>query len=361
LSSRPASREGVEWRHAVEPYLGSDGWRASFQLATTLVPLAAAMWTIHVVHAWSLLLALILVPVVAGLLVRTFVLMHDCAHGSFFASRRVNDLVGVVTGVIAMTPFAQWRRDHALHHASSGDLDRRGHGDVTTLTVREYRGLSSRERLAYRLSRHPVLLLLGGPFYLAYTQRFRSPSAGKGTRQLMSVWGTNVAIVLLLAAMVWLVGWQTVLLAYVLPFYVASMFGVWLFYVQHQFEDAYWKPHDSWDYVEAALRGSSHLVLPAPLRWVTANIGLHHIHHVAPRIPNFRLQECHEANALFQRSPTVTMRSGAAALRLALWDETRGRLVSFREAEVSGGPLSAETSGGPLSAETSGEPLPERQ
>jgi omega-6 fatty acid desaturase (delta-12 desaturase) len=319
----------------VGPYLGPSAWRASFQLVTTLVPLAAGVWAVHTLRSWSLGAALLLDLVVAGLLIRTFVLMHDCAHGSFFRSRRVNDTVGFVTGVLTLTPFAQWRRDHALHHASSGDLDRRGHGDVPTLTVREYRSRSPRGRFAYRIIRHPALLLLGGPFHLALGQRFRAASLATARRQIASVWGTNAAIALLVAAALWTVGWRSVVVAYAVPYYLAALAGVWLFYVQHQFEEAYWAPHEQWDYTEAALRGSSHLQLPWALRWFTASIGLHHVHHVAPRIPNYRLQQCHESNAVFHRSPTVTLRSGTTALRLTLWDEDERRLVRFRDVTIT--------------------------
>ena len=258
----------------VGPYLGPSARRASFQLPTTLGPLAAGMWAVHTLRSWSLFAALFIAVVVAALLVRTFVLMHDCAHGSFFRSRRVNDVVGFVTGVLTLTPFAQWRRDHALHHASSGDLDRRGHGDVPTLTVHEYRQRSPRERFLYRVIRHPASLLLGGPFHVALGQRFRGSSLATGPRQLAS-------------------------------------------------------------YANAALRGSSHLQLPRPLRWFAASIGLHHVHHVAPRIPNYRLQQCHDANAVFHHAPTVTLRSGMAALRLTLWDEDRQRLVRFRDVTIT--------------------------
>jgi omega-6 fatty acid desaturase (delta-12 desaturase) len=335
LSQNPSPHTGEDWRRAVGPYLGPDPRRAWLQLLTTLGPLVAGLWAIHALRTWSLPLALVVALGVAGLLVRTFVLMHDCAHGSFFRSRRLNDTVGFLTGLLTLTPFAQWRRDHALHHASSGDLDRRGNGDVPTLTVREYRSRSPRARLAYRIGRHPVALLLGGPVHLALGQRFRASGLATGPRQTASVWGTNTAIVVMLGLAVWAVGWKSVMIAYALPYYLAALMGVWLFYVQHQFEDAYWVPHNRWDYVEAALLGSSHLRLPRPLRWVTANIGLHHVHHVAPRIPNYRLQQCHDANLLFHRSPTITLRSGTAALRLTLWDEEQGRLVRFRDVTIT--------------------------
>jgi omega-6 fatty acid desaturase (delta-12 desaturase) len=331
LSQPVASHPGADWRRAVEPFIGPNGRRASLQLLTTLIPLALAMWGIHVLLPRSVPLALALVLPTAGLIIRTFILMHDCAHGSFFASKRLNETVGFVTGVLTLTPFAQWRRDHALHHASSGDLDRRGHGDVPTLTVREYLAKSSRARLAYRIVRHPLLLLLGGPIHLAVGQRLRGRSKATGSMQITSVWATNAAIAASLALAFAIVGWRSVVFAYALPYYLAAMAGVWLFYVQHQFEDAYWAAHDDWDYVNAALQGSSHLRLPAVLQWFTGSIGLHHVHHVAPRIPNYRLQSCHDANELFNRSPVVTLRSGTTALRLALWDEDRQRLIRFRD------------------------------
>ncbi len=334
--SQVASLKGGNWRRAVEPFTGPSARRASFQLVTTLGALFLTMWATRAALAVSPLLALAFVLPTAGLLIRTFILMHDCAHGSFFASRRLNDAVGMVTGVLTLTPFTQWRRDHALHHASSGDLDRRGHGDVKTLTVREYLAKSPRGRLGYRLVRHPVLLLLGGPLYLAFSNRTSGQGISTGPRQVANVWLTNVAIGVLLTVAVVTLGWATVLLAYLLPFYLAAMAGVWLFYVQHQFEDAHWSRHEDWDYVEAALRGSSHLRLPRVLQWFTGNIGLHHVHHVAPKIPNYRLQPCHDANEMFHDSPVVTIRSGTAGLRLALWDEDHKRLVAFRDVALDG-------------------------
>jgi acyl-lipid omega-6 desaturase (Delta-12 desaturase) len=335
VNTSDVSRTGADWRRAVEPYIGADARRATFQLITTLGLLALAMSASHVALRWSWPVALILALPIAGLLVRTFVLMHDCAHGSSFTSRRVNDAVGFVTGVMTLTPFAQWRRDHALHHASSGDLERRGHGDVPTLTVREYLAKSRKGRLGYRIIRHPLLLMLGGPFHLLIGQRLRGRSRATGDMQISSVLATNLAITAAVAIALVTVGWKTLLIAYALPYYLAAMAGIWLFYVQHQFEDAYWTSHDEWDYVEASLRGSSHLKLPAPLNWFTGDIGLHHVHHVAPRIPNFRLKKCHESNPLFHSSPTVTIRSGTAALRLALWDEERKRMVRFRDVVAS--------------------------
>ncbi|MEP6491985.1 MAG: fatty acid desaturase [bacterium] len=321
----------TNWRSVVEPYVGPNLLRAIYQIVSTLGLLVLSMWAMAAALDWFLPLGLLLALPTAGLLVRTFILMHDCSHGSLLASRRATDIVGFVTGVLTLTPFAQWRRDHALHHASSGDLDRRGHGDVPTLTVREYQAKTPREQFWYRVIRHPASLLFGGPIHLMVGQRFRPRSTATRDRQKASVWSTNVAIVVALALATWLFGWKTVLVVYGLSYYFAAMAGVWLFYVQHQFEDAYWEEHGEWDYVTACLRGSSHLELSPLLRWFTGNIGLHHVHHLAPRIPNYRLQRAHDENTLFQSAPVITPRSGMAALRLALWDEDHRRLVRFDE------------------------------
>jgi omega-6 fatty acid desaturase (delta-12 desaturase) len=335
LSGQIATENGADWRRATEPFVGPDPRRASFQLATTLGLLLLVVTSIHFALQWSMLAAIFLVLPCAGLLVRTFIFMHDCAHGSFFSSRTANDVCGFITGVLTFTPFAQWRRDHALHHASSGDLDRRGHGDIPTLTVREYLARSPAGRRRYRFLRHPCTLLFGGPIHLFVGQRRRDKSLASGPKQNASVWLTNAAIIALLTVAFATVGWRSVLFAYALPYYIAAMVGVGLFYVQHQFEDAYWAPHDEWRYADAALLGSSHLRLPAPLQWFTGNIGLHHVHHIAPRIPNYRLQACHDSHPLFARSPVMTLRSSVSALRLSLWDEERNRLVRFSDVERS--------------------------
>lgn len=321
----------AEWRAALAPFVGPDSTRALIQLATTMALLALSFAVTYRLLDWSVWAALLVAPLSAGLLVRTFIFMHDCAHGSFLPSRRASEVVGFVTGVLTLTPFGQWRRDHALHHASSGDLDRRGHGDVPTLTVREYLARSPRGQLLYRTIRHPASLLLVGPIHLAVGQRFRPRSKATGDRQIASVWWTNVAIVLLAALVVMALGFKALLLVYLPAYYLAAMAGVWLFYVQHQFEDAYWEAADEWEYATAALHGSSHLVLPPVLRWFTGNIGLHHVHHLAPRIPNYRLQRCHDETPMLHVAPVVTPRTGIAALRLALWDEEQRRMVRFRD------------------------------
>jgi omega-6 fatty acid desaturase (delta-12 desaturase) len=325
-----SSSEDHTWQSAVAPYLGADAVRSIFQLLSTLVLLAAGfMWT-YWASFRSVPMTAVALLITSGLIIRSFTLMHDCAHGSFLPWRRVNDAVGIFTGLIAFTPYAQWRRDHAIHHASSGDLDRRGHGDITTWTVREYLSKTRRERFMYRLSRHPVLLLLGGPPYLLWTQRFPTKTKSRGERQAFGVWATNFGLLAIGVAIVLLWGWRG-FAVWMGAYYLAGIWGVWLFYVQHQFEDAYWEEHAEWDYETSAMKGSSHLRLPGILQWFSGSIGLHHVHHLAPRIPNYKLQECHDANPRFHTAPVITIPSGLAALRLALWDEERQRLVRFKE------------------------------
>ena len=329
MASNASLDATTNWRAAVAPYIGASVPRSLWQLVVTLGLLAVSLTAMHQSTDWSLVATVALALPTSGLLVRTFIIMHDCAHGSFLPWRSVSDGIGFVTGVLTLTPFSQWRRDHALHHASSGDLDRRGHGDVPTLTVREYLAKSARQRWLYRLIRHPASLLLVGPLHLMLGQRFRSRSKATRAQQLVSVWSTNAAILLAAATVTWAFGW-TALLVYLISYYFAAMAGVWLFYVQHQFEDAHWESHADWDYASAALHGSSHLRLTPVLQWFTGSIGLHHVHHLAPRIPNYRLQQCHDATPLLHAAPVVTIRSGIAALRLALWHEEHRRLVSFR-------------------------------
>ena len=320
-----------EWRKIVSRYQRPDPRRAMTQIATTLLPLAAGFYLMYrslVLPYWATLL--LAIPT-AGLLVRTFIIMHDCAHGSFLPWKRTNSLIGWITGVLTMTPFAQWRRDHALHHASSGDLDRRGHGDVDTLTVREYLALSRRARIGYRLRRNPLVLFGIGPLVFLITNRIppRDPSASR--QEHVSVWATNAIILALLWATAAWIGWQAVLLMYLPAIYLAAAAGIWLFYVQHQFEDTYWKEHAEWDYATSAIRGSSYLKLPGVLRWFTGSIGLHHVHHLGPRIPNYALERCYAENPLFHEVTVLTLTESVRTLRLTLWDEARQRLVGFRD------------------------------
>jgi omega-6 fatty acid desaturase (delta-12 desaturase) len=265
----------------------------------------------------------------AGFLLRTFIVFHDCAHGSFLRSKRTNALLGAALGVLVYTAFAQWRREHAIHHATAGDLDRRGVGDVQTLTVDEYRARPWWGRLGYRLFRNPLVMFGLGPFWVVLVgPRVVSWSAPSRIRR--SVLGTDLALVGLVAILIWLVGWQGFLIVQLPALLVSGSVGIWLFYVQHQFEDTYWQSGETWSYDDAALKGSSHLRLPRVLQFLTGNIGLHHVHHLSARIPNYNLQAAHDENAALHGVPTLSLLDGLRSTRLKLWDERQGKLVGFR-------------------------------
>jgi omega-6 fatty acid desaturase (delta-12 desaturase) len=303
-------------------------------LATSVVPYIALMIAMFLVVRVSLVLTLALAVPAAGFLVRTFIVFHDCTHGSFLPSKRANAYVGAVLGVLLFTPYAKWRHSHARHHATTGDLDRRGIGDVKTMTVPEYRALPFSGRLAYRLFRSPLVMLTVGPIVAMVIQP-RFVGGGERSRLRRSVLATDVALIGLVGCLCWLVGWQAYLLVQGAVFALAGAAGVWLFYVQHQFEDTYWQSGKSWSYADAALRGSSYLKLPRVLRFFSGNIGLHHVHHLSARVPNYRLQRAHDENAIFHDVPVLTLRQGMRAFRLKLWDPERGRLVGFANASES--------------------------
>lgn len=320
-----------DWRSIVARYTGSDVFVSFRQLVVTVVLLSCALWlAVWLMPRAPWATVLLIVPI-AGLLVRTFIIMHDCAHGSFLPWPRANEAIGFVTGVLTFTPFAQWRREHALHHAASGDLDRRGVGDVTTLTSAEYLARSRWGRFTYRVYRSPFVLFGIGPLHMMILQRFRAPGVATGKAQLRNVWLTNAALVVGLGVAILTAGWKAVVLVYLPAFYVAGAAGIWLFYVQHQFEDAHWKRHEDWDYATAAVMGSSHLNLPALLHWFTGHIGLHHVHHLGPKIPNYRLKKAHDENPIFHAAPVLTMWTAWRTLRLTLWDEESGRMIGFRD------------------------------
>jgi omega-6 fatty acid desaturase (delta-12 desaturase) len=277
------------------------------------------------------LLTLALVLPAAVFLVRTFIVFHDCSHGSFLSSRRGNAWLGIALGMLLYSPFLRWRHDHAIHHATSGDLERRGTGDIRTLTVSEYGALPWRGRLGYRLLRHPLVMFGLGPV-VAMIVGPRIVARGARPRMRRSVIATNVALAVLVGGLCWLIGWRAYLLVFAPPALVAGSIGIWLFYVQHQFEDAYWESGERWSYADAALRGSSYLKLPSLLRFCSGNIGYHHVHHLSARIPNYNLRRAHEENPIFHDVPTLSLWDGLRAVRLKLWDEDRGCLVTFAEA-----------------------------
>jgi omega-6 fatty acid desaturase (delta-12 desaturase) len=267
---------------------------------------------------------------------RLFMIQHDCGHGSFFKSRRARNIVGFFIGVLTLTPYEYWRKTHAYHHAHSGDLDLRGFGDIDTLTIEEYYAKGWWGRLGYRLYRNPVFLFgIGAVLHFVVVHRFPWTTPRKWKQAWRSVWLTNLALMAILTVMALTIGLKSFLLVHGPVILFTCSAGVWLFYVQHQFEETYWHRTHDWDYYDAALEGSSFLALPRPLQWVTANIGIHHVHHLSARIPNYRLQEAMESIPELQNPTRVTMLDSIRLLGLSLWDEAEQRLVGFREARRS--------------------------
>lgn len=328
LSSPPSSP--ISWREMVKPYITPDNWRSIWQIVNSIIPFVVTFYLMYRSLAISYWLTLALAVLGAGFMVRIFIIMHDCGHSSFFQSRRANLIVGTIAGILVNTPYLQWTREHAIHHATSGDLDRRGVGDVETLTVKEYLALSKFERLKYRLYRNPLVTFGIGPHYIfMFCSRFVGKNSGPRERQ--GVYLTNIALFALWGTLIWAMGLTAFLLVWVPLQIIAGAWGVWLFYVQHQYENTYWQRHEEWDYATAALYGSSYYKLPRLLQWFSGNIGYHHIHHLCAKIPNYKLEACHQANPSFQDVPTLTFWSSLKCMNLKLWDEENQRLIGFGE------------------------------
>jgi omega-6 fatty acid desaturase (delta-12 desaturase) len=273
-------------------------------------------------------LTLLLALPTAGFLVRVFIILHDCGHGSFFKTAKGNDFWGVICGIFTFTPYFQWRHAHAIHHASSGDLDRRGIGDVLTLTIEEYMHMPWWKRVGYRIYRHPLFLFTLAPAYVFLIgHRFTAEYATQ--RDRLNVHFTNLAMLAIFMVLGWAIGFGAVLMVELPIILLSATAGVWLFYIQHQFEDTYWREHPEWQYADAALIGSSYYKLPRWLQWFTGNIGFHHIHHLSPKIPNYKLEKCHNENPIFQIQP-LTIRDSLKSLYFRLWDEKEKMLVGWR-------------------------------
>ena len=322
----------------IEPFGRPDRRQAVVELLETLVPyVALSVVMVIAVRRGHPLVALAVSVLAAAFLVRVFIIFHDCCHGSFFASRRANRIVGYVTGLLTLTPFDKWQRSHAEHHATVGDLDRRGAGDVWTLTVDEYLAASKPKRLFYRVFRNPFVMFGIGPAILFVIEnRWCGPGATR--REWFSVHFTNAGLVAALLIAYLTIGLPALLLTQLPTLLIAGAIGVWLFYVQHQFEDVYWARREAWEPMKAALEGSSYYKLPKVLQWVTGSIGLHHIHHVQPRIPFYNLQRCQDAIPAFQAVPPLTLSDSLDTLRLRLFDETHHRMVGWGEVNARRGP-----------------------
>jgi omega-6 fatty acid desaturase (delta-12 desaturase) len=330
----PVSAEPSGWSETLAPYARSNSRLSALDLATSVVPYLALWVAMYFSLSVSYWLTLALAIPAAGFAVRSFIVFHDCTHGSFMGSKRANAWVGTTVGLIVFQCFRSWKLEHAIHHATAGDLDRRGVGDVDTITVAEYESKPWRGRLAYRLFRSPLIMFGVGPF-AAMLIVPRIPEKTARPRIKHAVWATNAALVVLVGALCWLIGWQAFLEIQIPILMISGATGIWLFYVQHQFEDVYWESAEDWSYADAALRGSSYLKLPKVLQFFTGNIGLHHVHHLSARIPNYNLQRAHDENPIFHDVPVLSLVDGLRAIRLKLYDEDQGRMVTWAQARHS--------------------------
>ncbi|WP_428908283.1 fatty acid desaturase [Niallia sp. Krafla_26] len=319
-----------ELRKKLAPYEKATLSNSVWQLTNTLIPFFLLWYLTYKSLSVSYIITLLLAIPTAGFLVRTFIIFHDCCHMSFFKSKKANEIVGILTGILTLFPYKQWRHEHNIHHATSGNLNKRGVGDIWVMTVREFENATPRERLVYRFYRNPLVMFILGPFYLIFiSNRINRKKARMNER--LDTYMTNVLIVLLYGMMCWLIGWQAFLMVQGPIVFIASALGVWLFYIQHHFEDSYFESDDKWDYVKAAVEGSSFYKLPKWAQWITGNIGYHHVHHLSPRVPNYYLEVVHNKCKELNSVPTVTVSSSLKALKYRLWDERSKQFISFRE------------------------------
>jgi len=318
------------WIEVVGKYNKPDVRLSIWQIINSLGPYILLWVAMYYSLSISYLLTLGLAFLAAGFLVRMFIIFHDCGHGSFFRSKKANRIVGTILGSLVFTPYDYWHHEHAIHHRTVGNLDKRGSGDVKTLTVEEYEQLPAGKRLYYRIYRNPIILFVIAPFIL-FVIWFRFPRKRIGKSELRSIYVTDLIILAFCVPLILLMGWKAFLLIQLPIIYLATSAGVWLFYVQHQYEDVIWKRQEDWDYKTMALEGSSFMKFPRLLQWFSGNIGYHHIHHLSPKIPNYNLEKCHRENQMFQDIKPVTFVPSLRTLSLRLWHEKAGRLISFRQ------------------------------
>jgi omega-6 fatty acid desaturase (delta-12 desaturase) len=321
------SREKFKWQGIVSKYAYPETWRSVWQIVNSVFTFMLMWYLMYRSLAIGYWLTLILAIPTAGFMVRCFIIFHDCCHGSFFRTVKANDRLGLVLGVLVWTPFYQWKHSHAIHHATAGDLDRRGVGDVYTMTVDEYLAAPWYKKVGYRIARSPLILFtVGAAIVFVITHRFFEK--GAGPRERSSVIWTNIAIAAVIGWLVLEIGWAAFVMVELPVLLIACSSGVWLFYVQHNFDPTYWERHPEWEFFNAGMDGSSYYKLPKLLQWFTGNIGFHHIHHLSPRIPNYKLEQCHNENPAFQIEP-LTIRASLNSLYYRLWDEKERMLVGW--------------------------------
>jgi len=315
-------------RKQVLPFEKANVKKSILQLVNTMGPFIL-LWTLaYQSLAFSYVVSFLISVIAAGFLVRIFIIFHDCCHQSFFKSRTANKVLGTITGIMTLFPYSQWKHDHSIHHATSSNLDKRGVGDIWLLTVDEYIAAPKLTKIAYRIYRNPFVMFGLGPIYeFLIKNRFNRKKARKMER--LNTYLTNVAIVLLVALFSWLLGWQEFLIIQGTIFFISGSVGIWLFYVQHTFEDSYFEEDENWEYVKAAVEGSSFYKLPKLLQWLTGNIGYHHVHHLSPRVPNYKLEEVHKSTEPLQNVPTISLWTSLQSLKFRLWDEENKRFVGF--------------------------------
>lgn len=317
-------------RKQMAPFEKSTTKNSILQIGNTILPFFLLWILAYQSLSISYVLTVILSVIAAGFLVRVFIIFHDCCHYSFFKNRKANDILGTITGILTLFPYRQWQHDHSVHHATSSNLDKRGTGDIWMLTVDEYLEADRWTKMKYRLYRNPFVMFVLGPIYkFLIENRFNRKGARKKER--INTYVTNVAIVGLVVLLSFTLGWQSFLLIQGTIFMVSGAAGIWLFYVQHTFEDSYFEEDENWEYVRAAVEGSSFYKLPKALQWFTGNIGYHHVHHLSPRIPNYKLEQAHENTPPLQNVPTVTLATSIESIKFHLWDETEKKFIGFKE------------------------------
>lgn len=323
------SKEQTKQLHKdVSPFAKSDIKKSIMQIVNTIPPFLILWFLAYQSLSISIWLTLGLAVVASGFVIRTFIIFHDCTHGSFFKNKKANDIVGTITGVLTLFAYEKWKREHSIHHATSSNLDKRGVGDIWVMTIDEYIEAPKWERIKYRFYRNPLVMFIIGPLYLVLiSSRFNRKDARKKERN--NTYLTNLILAVVYTGMILLVGWQAFIIVQGSIMFVAGALGIWLFYIQHTFEDSYFEEETEWDYVKAAVEGSSYYKLPKVLQWATGNIGFHHVHHLAPRVPNYNLELAHDSTPPLQQATTITIKSSVESIRYRLYDPEKKRFVSF--------------------------------